>query len=270
MPTALVTGATAGIGLAFARRLAADGHSLVLVARDEARLRRTAAELVTAHGVHAEALAADLSDPVGLRRVEDRVNDLGRPVDLLINNAGYGLSTPFLDTDVAEQEAMLRVLVLAVLRLSHAGGRAMVARGNGAIINVSSVAGFLPMGTYSAAKAWVTTFSEGLSGELAGTGVRVLALCPGYTRTEFHQRGAIDVSAIPTALWLDPDLVVARALRDLARDRVLSVPGVPYQVLTVAARLLPRRAVRALGAEAYRRRGGPHHPDPTGSSRGPG
>ena len=123
---------------------------------------------------------------------------------------------------------MLRVLVLAVLRLSHAGERAMVARGNGAIINVSSVASFFPIGTYSAAKAWVTNFSEGLSGELAGTGVKVLALCPGYTRTEFHQRGAIDVSAISPAMWLDADLVVARALQDLARDRVLSVPGARY------------------------------------------
>ena len=192
--------------------------------------------------------------------------DPGRPVDLLINNAGYGLNTPFLDTDVAEQEALLRVLVLAVLRLSHAGGRAMAARGSGGIINVSSVAAFFPMGTYSAAKAWVTIFSESLSGELAGAGVRVLALCPGYTRTEFHQHGAIDVSAIPPARWLDADLVVARALRDLARDHVLSVPGTRYRVLTVVARLLPRRAVRALGAEAYRRRSG-RHPDPSGSSR---
>ena len=145
MPTALVTGATAGIGRAFARRLAADGYSLVLVARDETRLRRTAAELATAHSVPAEALAADLSDPVDLRRVEDRVADPVRPVDLLINNAGYGLNTPFLVTDVAEQEALLRVLVLAVLRLSHAGGRAMAARGGGGIINVSSVAAFFPM-----------------------------------------------------------------------------------------------------------------------------
>ncbi len=255
MPTALITGATAGIGLAFARRLAADGHSLVLVARDEQRLRRTADELAATHGVQVDVLAADLSDRAALLRVEDRVADSARPVDLLVNNAGYRLKTPFLDSAIADEEAMLRLLVVAVLRLSHAGGRAMAARGKGAIINVSSVAGFVSMGTYSAAKAWVTNFSQALSGELVGSGVSVLALCPGYTRTEFHQRGDLDVSGIPSPLWLDADAVVGTALRDLARDRVLSVPGLAYRLVAGTAGLLPRRAMRAIGARASRRSG---------------
>lgn len=203
--------------------------------------------------MHVEVLAADLGDAAGLHRVEQRVADTDRPVDLLVNNAGYRLRTPFLDSAIADEEAMLRLLVVAVLRLSHAGGRAMAARGEGAIINVSSVGGFVSMGTYSAAKAWVTNFSEGLSGELAGSGVRVLALCLGYTHTEFHQRGALDVSAVPAALWLEADSVVARALQDLAGDRVLSVPGLTYRLLVVTARLLPRRAMRAIGARVYRR-----------------
>ena len=256
MSTALVTGATAGIGLAFARRLATDGHHLVLVARDQERLDRTAGELAVAYGVEVDALAADLADPAQLARVEDRVADPTRPIDLLVNNAGYGLDRPFLDGSVDDQETMLRVLVIAVLRLSHASGRVMAERGHGAIVNVSSVAGFVPQSTYSAAKAWVTAFSEALSVELAGTGVTVLALCPGYTRTEFHQRAAMDVSAIPAALWLDAAELVERALRDLARNRVVSIPGLPYRAVTVAVRVLPRRVVRELSSRAYRRRGG--------------
>jgi short-subunit dehydrogenase len=252
----LITGPTAGIGRAFARRLARDGHDLVLVARDGQRLAALARSLGSSYGVAVEVLAADLADDSDLRRVEDRLADRSRPVDLLVNNAGFTLNRRFLTGDVDAEERMLRVLVLAVLRLSRASAPGMVARGHGAIINVSSVAGFVPQGTYSAAKAWVTSFSEGLAGELGGTGVRVLALCPGFTRTEFHQRAGQDMGATPTWLWLEAPRVVDAALRDLRRGVVVSVPGVQYKALVGLARHVPATTLRRVSRLVRGRRRG--------------
>src|SRR4051812_22977072 len=231
MGTALITGPTSGIGNAFARRLAADGHDLVLVSRDGPRLEALARELGSTYGVASEVLVADLVEPDQLRHVEDRLADERRPVDLLVNNAGYSLHQRFLTGDVAAEEGLLRVLVLAVLRLSRAAAPGMVARGAGAIVNVSSVAGFVPQGTYSAAKAWVTSFSQGLSGDLAGTGVRVLALCPGFTHTEFHQRAGHDLTRTPGGLLLRADHVVGVGLRARRGAAVVSVPGAQYKAL---------------------------------------
>ena len=254
MTTALITGATAGIGAAFARRFAAARYDLVLVARDTARLDQAAANLSDRYGVPVEVLSADLGDPAACKQVEARLADREEPVDVLVNSAGFGTHERFLDASVDDEEAMIDVMVRAVMRLTHAGGRAMLERGRGAIINVSSVAGYVPHGTYSAAKAWVTSFTESLAGELSGTGVKVVAVCPGLTHTEFHQRAEIDTTGIPEWMWLEADQIVEAALRDLRRGQVVSVPSPQYKALTAMARHAPRRLVRSVGQEISRRR----------------
>lgn len=239
MPTALVTGATAGIGLAFAHRLAAQGTDLVLVARDAERLEGRARELRDAYAVAVEVLPADLADREQLRTVEVRLSDPARPVGLLVNNAGFGLNQAFGETDVRDEERLLDVLVRAVVVLTKAAVPGMVERGGGAVVNVSSIAGFLRRGTYSAAKAHVLVFSEGVAADLRGTGVQVQALCPGLTRTEFHERSGDDISRLPGFLWLSAEQVVDASLRDLARGKVVSVPGWQYAFLPPLLRVLP-------------------------------
>jgi short-subunit dehydrogenase len=238
-PTALVTGATSGIGLAFAQQLSADGHDLVLVARDRARLDALADELRAAHGVQVEVLVADLAERPQLAVVEARLADPARPVDLLVNNAGLGLKGKFLDNPVQDEQHLLDVLVTAVMRLTHAALGPMVARGSGSVVNVSSVAGYLPRGTYSAAKAYVTSLSEWADLTYRDQGVRVMALLPGFTRTEFHQRMDVGRGSAPAWMWLDVDRVVRDALRDLARGRRVSVPSKRYQVLSTLAKYTP-------------------------------
>jgi uncharacterized protein len=237
--TALVTGPTSGIGAAFARQLARRGYDIVLVARDERRLRELAADLERDHGVATEVIVADLSDRADLAGVEKRVADPARPVDLLVNNAGFGHKRPFLDNSVEDEQQMLDLLVTAVLRLSHAALGAMVERGSGSIVNVSSVAGFLSRGTYGAAKAYVTSMSQWADATYRGRGVRVMALCPGFTRTEFHARMGVGRGSAPSFLWLDADRLVRDALADLDRGKSVSVPGKRYKVLVAVGRHLP-------------------------------
>ncbi len=254
MGTALVTGATAGIGNAFARALAARGDGLVLVARDRARLDAVAAALRRRHGVDVEVLAADLSERDQLDGVADRLRRSDAPVDLLVNNAGFGVPQRFVGGDLAAVERQFVVLARAVLVLSHAALPGMVARGRGSLVTVSSVAGFMPAGTYGAAKAWATTFTRSLAGELSGTGVTATALCPGYVRTEFHDRAGIAMQGLPEWAWLDADRVVADCLRDVARGRSVSVPGLQYKAAVLALRHLPMRAVDVVSRRRTSRR----------------
>lgn len=243
MPTALITGPTAGIGRAFADAYARRGFDLVLVSRDRARLEDVADEVARTYGVQCEVLPADLADDADLRRVEARVEDDERPVDAVVNNAGYGIAKWFHDTTVDEEQRSLDVLVRAPLRLSHAAVRHMLPRGHGEILNVSSVAGFTPRGTYGAHKAWLTSLTEWMNIAYRDRGIRATALCPGFVRTEFHQRGNMDMSGVPRWMWLEAEPLVEQALRDLQAGKAVSVPTKRYAVITTAARLLPRRFV---------------------------
>lgn len=250
--TALVTGATAGIGAAFARRLAADGYALVLVARDRDRLAALAADLAGRHGVPVTPLAADLATDEGCRSVEARLADPTNPVELLVNNAGMSLNTRFTRSTVEKEERLLRLNVHAVMRLSLAVLPGMVERGHGAVVNVSSMAGFgsaQPGSTYPASKAWVTNFSQSVAASVRPSGVRVMALCPGYTRTEFHERAGINTSRTPRWLWLEADRVVAEGLRDLRRGKVVSVPDWRYKIAAFAMRHLPQGLARTVAKD---------------------
>jgi len=252
-----VTGATSGIGAAFARRLAAEGYDLLLVARDEERLGKLAADL-GARGRDAEALTADLATPDGCDAVAERLSDQSHPVDLLVNNAGMTLNTSFLRSTVAKEEMLLRLNVNAVMRLTLAVLPGMVARRHGAVINVSSVSGFgalMPGSTYPATKAWVTNFTESTAQSVRRFGVRMMALCPGYTRTEFHQRAGIDVSKTPDFLWLDADAVVRDGLRDLRRGKMVSVPDWKYKTMVFAVRHMPSPLLRRVARDTRGRIG---------------
>ncbi|MDT0446829.1 SDR family NAD(P)-dependent oxidoreductase [Streptomyces johnsoniae] len=234
MATALITGGTSGIGLGFASRFAADGHDVVLVARDRSRLDRTAAGLHDRHGVRVETFSADLATPDGCAAVQAYLRT--STVDVLVNNAGHSLSQPYPRSPLADEEGMLDLLVRAPLRLTHAAIPGMTARGNGAILNIASVAGLVPAGTYGAAKAWLIHFSESLRLDLAPHGVRVLAVCPGFTET-----GAPRAESVPGWIWLSVDHVVDRAMRDLRRGKPRSVAGRHFRLYATAVHHAPRR-----------------------------
>ena len=253
MTTALITGGTAGIGRAFADRFAALGYDLVLVARDRERLEATAGQLRDASGVQVQTLSADLATGEGCAAVRDRLEQQERPVDILVNNAGFALGHSFRRGSLADEERLLDVHVRAVLRLTHAALPGMVVRGKGSVINVASVAAFMPRGTYSAAKAWVVSFSESVAAELNGTGVRCMALCPGFTHTEFHDRAAIDESQIPGWMWLNAPDVVDAAIDDLRKGLTVSVPAAKYKLLLGASRLVPRRVSTRLSRSVSKR-----------------
>jgi hypothetical protein len=246
MTTALITGATAGIGLSFVNQLAAEGTHLVVVARRQDRLEELAARLREQHSIEVEVMPADLSVRDDCIRVETRLADLARPVDLLVNNAGFAVNDWFYESTIDQQQEMFDVLVTAVMRLSHAALPVMLSRGHGTIINVSSVAAWIAGGTYSAAKAYCTVFSESLDREVSGAGVRVMALAPGFTHTDFHESAEMNMSGMKEWMWLNSDDVVATALKDARKGKVVSVPGAQYKMLSAMAQYLPRPLVRAL------------------------
>ena len=241
-PLALVTGASAGIGKVFAQRLAARGHDLLLVARDETRLRALAEELALRYGVRAEFLPADLARDDGIRTVAERVSQSGQ-LAILVNNAGVGTRGKLVDRPVAEQASMLKLHTMAPMVLTRAALPGMIERGNGLIINVASVASFIAAAgrvNYCATKAYLRIFSEGLALELAGTGVQVQALCPGFTRTEFHDRAAITEASIPSYLWLDVDVVVDQSLAQAARrGPTVCVPSARFKLIVLLLKYLP-------------------------------
>jgi short-subunit dehydrogenase len=241
---AAVTGASAGIGQAFARALARDGWNLLLVARRRRRLEKLAHELREQHGVEVEILSADLTRLARLRAVETLLEQSQR-LELLVNNAGIGDFHPFHESDREREDAEIRLNVLAAVRLAHAALPGMVRRGRGAVINVSSTAGFAPcprFATYGGTKAFLNSFTEALHEELRGTGVQVQALCPGLTHTEIFERAAVDASGLPEFFWMEPDDVVAESLAGLARGDVICVPGLANRALSTITRALPHAA----------------------------
>lgn len=240
MFTALITGGTSGIGAAFADALASRGLNLVLVARDATRLEETAAELHGRYRVEVETIAADLSDRAQVDLIAERIASQERPIGVLINNAGFSVKGSVSEPDFDLLDAGFDVMCRAVLVLSSAAARTMTARGEGWILNVSSVAGTVTMGPYSAIKAWTTTFTESLAVELKGSGVRVTALLPGWVRTEFHARAGISGSSIPNWLWLRTDTLVEEALKDMIGGKVISVPTFRYKALTGLVKIAPR------------------------------
>ncbi len=253
-PLVAITGPTSGIGAGFARRYAADGSDLLLIARDADRMHTLAADLRDNHGTESEVLVADLADAADRAKVADRV---AQGVRVLVNNAGFGTSGDSWTEEPALLQAQLDVNVTAVMQLTRVALPPMVAAGEGTVINVASVAGLLPgrAATYSASKAWVISFSEGLARELAPTGVSVHALCPGFVHTEFHQRAGIDMSKLPSALWLDVEDVVDECLSDVAKGKVVIVPGLQYKLLTAAGRMVPRTLVQKLATRIGGARG---------------
>jgi short-subunit dehydrogenase len=244
-PVALITGPTSGLGAGFARRYAIDGYDLVLVARDVERLKLLAAELHDEAGAAVEVLPADLADAADRAKVADR---LSAGVQVLVNNAGFGTSGEFWTASLSVLQSQLDVNVTAVMALTHAALPPMLDADAGTVINVASVAGLLPGrgSTYSASKAWVVSFTEGLANGLGGTGVGVHALCPGFVRTEFHARAGIEMSGTPSFLWLEVDDVVRETMADVAKGKVVIIPGLQYKALTTGGRVVPRNLVRAV------------------------
>ncbi|QIG38120.1 SDR family oxidoreductase [Microbacterium sp. 4R-513] len=247
--TALVTGASSGLGAEYARQLAIRGFDLILVARDRDQLEHRAADLRSRFGVAVEVLAADLLKPRQREKVERRIAADERPVDILVNNAGFGLPLDFARNDIEDEVRHLELHVEVPMRLTHAALGPMLRRGRGRIINVASVAAFMPRSTYGACKRWLVEFSRWANAQYGPRGVTVTAVCPGFTHTSFHERMGLapGQEGISDFLWLEASTVVADSLRDAARGKGVSIPSLKYQVLTRLVRVLPASVSARLG-----------------------
>ena len=249
--TALITGASSGLGAEFARQLAARGADVVLVARDQAALDALAADIRRTHGVAAEVLVADLVEEAQRERVEARLADADRPIDVLVNNAGHGLPLAFETNDIEDEARHLTLHVEVPMRLMRAALPGMLERGSGKIINVASVAGLMPRGTYGAVKSWVISFSRWANVRYGEQGVTITAVCPGFTHTNFHERLGLPPGeeGISRWMWLDKTFVVRSGLRAAARGRSVSVPSFRYRALVALSRILPDRVVIAAASK---------------------
>jgi len=253
MAIALITGATAGIGAQYARLLAKEGFDLILVARNKNRLASTAKSLNKEFGVKVEILPADLTKPVQLEKVRKRLSDSRKPIEVLINNAGFGINKSFLVSNLSDEQGLLDVLVTAPMRLTHAVLPIMKERNSGTIVNVSSVASWIAGGSYSAAKSYLTVLTESLHTELRPTKIKISALCPGFTRTEFHERGRMKMNGLPNFMWLSAEEVVGKSWRDVNAGKVISIPGWQYLILSSISRFGPRPMVRRIGMNVRRK-----------------
>jgi len=247
--TALITGASSGLGAEYARQLAAKGAHLVLVARDRQALEQQAVQLRSTYGVEVEVLAADLVRPRQREKVEARVADEARPIEILVNNAGFGLPLAFERNDIEDEVRHLQLHVEVPMRLTHAALGPMLARGHGRILNVASVAAFIPRSTYGACKGWLVSFSRWANGRYGPRGVTVTAVCPGYTHTNFHERLGLPPGeeGVPARMWLDARDVVAESLHDAARGVPVSIPSLRYKALVALARLVPPSVAARIG-----------------------
>ena len=248
---ALVTGATAGIGESFTRLLAENNYNIVLVARDLPRLQERAQGLQEQFNIQTHIIQADLATDEGCTAVEQFI--ASNQVDVLINNAGFGINKAFTLSVLDVEQQLLDVLVRTPMRLMHVALPLMKERNKGVVINVSSIASFIAGGTYSASKSYLTVLSESLHTELADTNIKISALCPGFTRTEFHQRGRMSMKGLPSFMWLNSDRLVAQAWSDALKGRVISIPGWQYQLLSCVIASLPRSIVRKVGMNLRRK-----------------
>jgi short-subunit dehydrogenase len=242
---ALVTGATSGIGESFTRLLADNNYNIVLIARDLPRLQERARGLQEKFNVETYIIQADLATDAGCAAVEHYIAN--NQIDVLINNAGFGLNKAFTMSALDAEQQMFDVLVRTPMRLMHVALPLMKQRNKGVVINVSSVAGFIAGGTYSASKSYLTVLSESLHTELADTNIKISALCPGFTRTEFHQRGRMSMKGLPRFMWLDSDKLVAKSWSDALKGEAVSIPGWQYQLLVLVIQALPRSIIRKVG-----------------------
>lgn len=248
MSIALVTGASSGLGEEFCWQLAASGHDLVVVARRVERLQQLAEKIHNYTGVNVEVLPADLGKETDRARICARLSDTSRPIGLLVNNAGYGKEATFLETPLEAEKAALNVMVTAVMELSYIAARTMLQRNRGAILNVSSIASETGMGTYSAHKAWVKAFTEGLAVELRGSNVTATAVMPGLVHTEFHEKSGYDTSNVQSIAWIPAATVVEQALQAVRNGQVLVTPTARYKLTAAVTRLAPRWLVRSVTA----------------------